>query len=104
MTWKHFVKNGNILYKNLRIHGNFLETSEFCPKRSPMRFFDVLVGEGGRFQLIGAITKTRRPEMALKKAFWGVFQLELIKARFSALIGWNRSKLYWMSCIEVRHI
>ena len=42
--------------------------------------------------------------MALKKAFWGVFQLELIKAIFSAKIGWNRSKLYWVSCIEVRHI
>ena len=69
-----------------------------------MRFFDVLVDEGGRFQLIGAITKTRRQEVALKKASWGVFQLELIKARFSAKIGWNRSKLYWVSCIEVRHI
>ena len=100
MTWKHFVQK----WKHLRIHGNFLETSEFCPKRFPMRFFDVLVGEGGRFQLIGAIKKTRKPEMALKKAFWGVFQLEPIKARFSALIGWNRSKLYWVSCIEVRHI
>ena len=69
-----------------------------------MQFFDVLVGEGGRFQLIGAIRKTQRPEVALKKAFWGVFQLELIKARFSAKIGWNRSKLYWVTCIEVRHI
>ena len=68
MTWKHFVQK----WKHLRIHGNFLETSEFCPKRSPMRFFDVLVGEGGRFQLIGAIRKTRRPEMALKRPF-GVF-------------------------------
>ena len=81
-----------------------METSEFCPERFPMRFLDVLVGKGGRFQLIGAIRKTQRPEMALKKAFWGVFQLELIKTIFSALIGWNRSKLYWMSCIEVRHI
>ena len=69
-----------------------------------MRFFDVLVGERGRSQLIGAIKKIRKPEMALKKAFWGVFQLEPIKARFSALIGWNRSKLYWVSCIKVRHI
>ena len=88
----------------MRILGNVLEKSEFCHKRSPMRFFDVLVDEGGRFQLIGAIRKTWRPEVALKKAFWGVFQLELIKAIFSAKIGWNRSKLYWVSRIEVRHI
>ena len=36
-----------------------------------------------------------------KKACQGVFRFEPIKARFSALIGWNRFKLYRVSCIEV---
>ena len=67
MTWKHFVQK----WKHLRIHGNFLETSEFCPKRSPMWFFDVLVGEGGRFQLIGAISKNSEAGNGPKKGLLG---------------------------------
>ena len=40
MTWKHYVKKWKHFVqkcKHLRIHGNFLETSEFCPIRFPIQ-------------------------------------------------------------------
>ena len=56
-------------WKHLRIHGNFLETSKFCPKRSPMSLFAFLVDQEGRFQVIEAIRDTWGQRYGPKKAF-----------------------------------